>query len=163
MKTSQTEKNLPRRGFLKLGVASALALMVSRFIHPGKVEAATTYYGTDSLTQSCCGMPQNFYIGKTGQGLSMSTTYFNTSAALAAGNNKTHSYWFLLGPNSPTKPSGDTPYAWGQRQATKACDAWFDHPYAGFFSGKTIFGDIEQPSSYGWTGTLTQNRDVLRG
>lgn len=53
MTPPQAEKKIPRRGFLKLGAASSLALRVSRFIQPEKVEAATTYYGTDSLTQSC--------------------------------------------------------------------------------------------------------------
>ena len=84
---------------------------------------------------------------------------------------RTYGYWFLLGPmlanpdataSTYTCPNGktlsgyrsytvDTPsaaYAWGQKQAQAANNAWLnDYPYT---MGQTIFGDVEQGETSGW-------------
>lgn len=166
MTTNSRKSRISRRDFLKLGVASGSALIFGNLLRENAEAANTFYWGTDSGSASClpCAMPQNFYIGKTGEGLIQISDYFNTTAAEQCPSVwYVHSWWWLYGPNNPNKPASSTNYQWGKNQAQKACDAWYTHPYASYFYGKTIFCDIEEYYGDWSTSNKTANRDVLRG
>jgi hypothetical protein len=169
-------KELDRRDFLKVGIASGIALIVTGLVdREEKLEAQAGggsysgpyYFGTDGNTVYYDGynMPQNFYIGRTGYGEVFDSLVFNTDAAIAAGYYYTHSYWLLYGPNNTYRGSR-TYYQWGKDQGIKAASAWYDHPLSSYFYGKTFFADIERISG-GWDGwddsNRTNNREVLRG
>lgn len=77
--TTTRGRGLSRRELIKLAVASGVALSASAAI-VSQAKASTTYYwGTDSLTATCCGMPANFYIGRFGHADEQNgdSTYFN--------------------------------------------------------------------------------------
>lgn len=130
------------------------------------VEAACTgnYWGTDSSTQSCCGLPQDFYIGQIGHGISTANVIFNTTAANAAGYAATYSYWTVEGPGSPNRPAGITDYAWGQKQGLAAFNEWANGAIGlNYCGGATIFADVES-GNYGWTNyNYVPNQQVLKG
>ncbi len=156
-----TGHGMSRREVLKLAVAATagLALGTSTLI-PQHAEAYSTYWGTDSNTQSCCGIPQNFYIGRFGYGTTSSTAFFNTSAANAAGTASTYEYWGIEGPGNT--PPGQTPYQWGYNQGSTAASQWYNNPNAGYVYGLTIFGDVESGFG-GWGSNQYNNQQVVEG
>lgn len=126
-------------------------------------EGISTWWGTDSSTQSCCEMPQDFYIGRMGYGgQSVGDAYFfNTDAANAAGQQYTYGYWGVVGPESA--PVGWSPVQWGQQQANNAWNARSEGPHASYIGGLTIFADVE-PGFGGWSfGNFAANQGVLNG
>nr|MDQ2717528.1 hypothetical protein [Chloroflexota bacterium] len=64
---STPDKDLSRRGLIKLIGAGGLALSAAGLI-THRTEAAAAWWGTDSNSQTCCGIPQNFYVGRMGYG-----------------------------------------------------------------------------------------------
>ncbi len=143
------ENEISRRDLLKMAAAAAAGIALATVgPTPQEAEAFTTYYGTDSNTQSCCGVPQNFYVGRFGYGTTGSAQYFNTSAANAAGYNNTYEYWGVQGPGSAP---GTDPWTWGSQQAAAARYQYTHNANAGYAGGLTIFGDIE-PGFGGWSG-----------
>lgn len=98
------ETRMSRRDILKLAAATAVgaALGTDMFLSQD-AEAYSSYWGTDSNSQSCCGIPQNFYIGRFGYGTTSSTYYFNVNAAKAAGLYGTYEYWGVVGPTAGPK------------------------------------------------------------
>ena len=171
-------KKLSRRDFVKVGLASGIALVVAGLPGIDEVEAGGGGYtgsykfGTDSSTRASVNgvnMPQNFYIPRTGYGLWYDSQYFITGAATDCPSKYyVHSYWLLYGPNNVNKGSRSN-YQWGYDQGTQAASAWYNHDLAPYFYGKTFFGDIEPIYQNGnrWDGwddsSKTPNRDVLRG
>ena len=103
---ASSESRVSRRLLLKwsaVSVGAALGVSVLDAL-PGA--AATTYnWGSDTSTQACSGIGQDFYIGKAGGGTS-EDWLFNTSAASAAGPRYSYIYWDLHGAGST--PSGST-------------------------------------------------------
>ncbi|MCL6562467.1 MAG: hypothetical protein K6U87_05615 [Firmicutes bacterium] len=126
------------------------------------------YYGCDSGTDSVCDNETLFfYIGQLGYGTTVSSTYFNTSAANQAKQNQglVYGYWFLLGPDSDPDYNGTSSeaYAWGQKQAHIAYNAWFNNPYV---TQWTLFGDVEITSTSetnGWGTSTALNQKVWEG
>lgn len=110
-------------------------------------------FGTDSLTKSGNSIPQDFYIGKTGQGGKNTPEYvrFNYDAATTAGFYNTHSYWWLLGPEYKDLYGTKSKYNWGRFQAERAVETWWYSLYAGYVGGRTIFADVE-PGEPEWSG-----------
>jgi hypothetical protein len=155
------EKGINRRNLLKLaiGVAAGLVLGTTGFLQ-GTAEADSSYWGTDTNTGSCCGLSQNFYIGRLGYGTHTGDTqYFNTAAANAAGSSSTYSYWDVVGPEANTATD---PYTLGLQQGQTAAGEWSNNPNASYIWGTTIFGDIESGNG-GWGGSQSRNQDVLQG
>lgn len=154
--------SISRRLLLKLAAAGAASVaLVGRSGEAQKAFAYSTYWGTDSNTQSCCGIAQNFYVGRLGYGTTVSSAYFNVSAATAAGPNQTYGYWGLEGPG--LAPSGTTPYNWGKQQASAAANAWLNGPNYYYLEGITLFADVETGFG-GWTnGNYGPNQQVLQG
>ena len=162
-----TGRRASRRKFVKLLAAGSLmaAGATVAFDSAGlqTSEAATIQWGTDSGSQTCCSMPQHFYIGRMGYGGQPlgDAYYFNLNAAHAAGPTRTFGYWGVVGPD--LRPSGVSPYTWGIRQANNAWNAWNHGPNAQHVSGLTMFGDVE-PGFGGWTfGNYGQNQAVVSG
>jgi hypothetical protein len=159
------KSHVSRRDFLKLATVTALGVAIAEMgVKPQSVEAGAYYYGTDSYTQTVSGIPQNFYIGRLGYGITTNNPYaFNTSAATNAGYSKTYEYWGIEGPSSPNRQTGETAYNWGNRQGTKAAQQWFNHsPNAIYVGGQTIFADIES-GFQGYSGTQTEWRSIVNG
>lgn len=94
-----SSRRISRRGLIR-AAAAAGAVLASASILGSAAEASTVWWGTDSLGQTCCGIPQNFYIGQFGFGTVQTTQYFNTGAAGGAGSLGTFEYWGLQGPLS---------------------------------------------------------------
>lgn len=160
--TKTVGKGLSRRELIKLAAAGALALGTVT-LTTKKARANSSWWGTDSSSQTCCGVPQDFYIGRMGYGMKISPAYFNVSAAQAAGLYSTYGYWGVVGPNA--KPRNLSAYAWGQKQADKAFYAWQtgNSPNAYLIGGYTIFGDVESGFG-GWkSGNYSSNQQVLNG
>ncbi|MGC1375943.1 MAG: twin-arginine translocation signal domain-containing protein [Anaerolineales bacterium] len=162
---------MSRRDFVKTGLASAVALVLGGLTRKDALAANSFYFGTDSDTASCtypCGMPQDFYIGKTGVGTLIDSTYFNKTAALQCPTvYSVHTYWWLCGSTSIYRPAGyKTNYAWGKAQGKAACDAWYNSPVSNYFYGKTIFANVEDKSGWledGSAASKLVNRAVLQG
>lgn len=161
--TGARGKGLSRRELIKLAVASGIAVGAAGLVG-GTAHAISTYWGTDSASGNCCGMPYNFYIGRFGVGQTADQSgspYFNISAANAAGFNNTFGYWGVQGPGSA--PSGMSAYSWGQAQATAAWNAWGSGPFSGKLGGYTVFGDLESGFG-GWSfGNYGPNQQVVNG
>jgi AhpD family alkylhydroperoxidase len=86
---SPVAAGVSRRKLLKLALASGAVIATSGVL--GKEAAATPFYwGTDSNGATTSPIPQNFYIGRFGYGLTSSTQYFNTSAARSTGPSPVH-------------------------------------------------------------------------
>ncbi|GAC1300908.1 MAG: hypothetical protein NVSMB27_41270 [Ktedonobacteraceae bacterium] len=156
------EKGMSRRSLLKLALGVAAGLTASMLgLLPGKAEADGSYWGTDTNSASCCGLPQNFYLGRLGYGTNTGDTQdFNTAAANAAGNNGTYAYWDVEGPDA--SPNAD-PYSWGLQQGQTAAGEWSNNPNANYVGGSTIFGDVESGNP-GWgSGDQSRNQAVLQG
>lgn len=161
--TKTTKKGLSRRELIKLMASGGLALSAIGLISKD-AQAISTWWGTDSNSQTCCQMPQNFYIGRMGYGNEPNGDgyFFNTHAATAAGFSNTFGYWGVVGPND-SRRGNLSPYAWGSKQADLAWNAWYNSPNAGFIEGYTVFGDIEANFG-GWSnGNYSPNQDVLNG
>lgn len=160
--TKTTSTGLSRRELLKIAAATGLALGTAG-LHTGSAQALSTWWGTDSNTQTCCGMPQHFYIGRMGYGSEPvgDPRFFNTTAAQRAGLNHTYGYWGVVGPT--IRPSGKSPYAWGQQQADHAWNARHNGPNASHLGGLTVFGDVE-PGFGGWSfGNYGPNQATING
>lgn len=175
---------LKRRDLLKwagtaLAAGVAAPLVLARTAQTAQAARATLtvseaasygYFGVDSCTPpevgSVAGMPLNFYIaelGATNNGMGC----FNPNTAQLVGENFTHGYWGLSGPNlaspltaaSPTSTSPliptNSPYAaYGVAQALAALVAWQDTIGV---AGKTLFADVEAGFG-GWGGPMTQRQ-----
>lgn len=153
-------KGVSRRTLLKLalGVAAGLTLSLPELL-AGPVRADSSFWGTDTNSATCCGLPQDLYLGPLGGGTSTGNTdNFNTGAAQAAGSNSTYAYWDVWGP----KASPYNPYLWGAAQGQVAADEWQNNPNASYVGGMTIFGDIE-PGNPGWDSDQSSNQAVLHG
>lgn len=159
--TESQETRMSRRDILKLAAATAVgaALATDAFLSQN-AEAYSSYWGTDSNSQSCCGIPQNFYIGRFGYGTTSSTYYFNVNAAKAAGLYGTYEYWGVVGPTAG--PGNITAYQWGYNQGSTAASQWVNNPNAGYVGGSTVFGDVE-PGFGGWGSNQFNNQQVLQG
>lgn len=155
------EKGISRRNLLRLAIGVAAGLTAGTIgLLPGKALADGSYWGTDTNTISCCGLSQNFYIGRLGYGTNTGDTQdFNTAAANAAGYNSTYVYWDVEGPDASPGPD---PYSWGLQQGQTAGAEWNNNPNANYVGGTTIFGDIEQGNP-GWGGDQSRNQEVLQG
>jgi len=96
--TESQGTRMKRRDILKLAAAAAVgATLGTEVLRSQNAEAYSSYWGTDSNSQSCCGIPQNFYSGRFGYGTTSSTYYFNVNAAKAAGLYGTYEYWGVVG------------------------------------------------------------------
>lgn len=156
------EKGMSRRNLLKLAIGVAAGLTVGTLGSlPGKAEADGSYWGTDTNSVSCCGLPQNFYIGRLGYGTHTGDIQdFNRDAASAAGYYSTYAYWDVEGPDE--YPNTD-PYSWGVQQGQTAASEWRNNPNASYVGGCTLFGDIESGNP-GWgSGNQSRNQAVLQG
>lgn len=155
------ENRISRRDFMKLAAATAVGVALAETgVRTPSAEAAAAYntsygvytcYGTDSGSATVAGVPQNFYIGRFGQGVTPDLRYFNTLAASAAGFNRTYEFWGIVGP----RDSYNTPqlaYNWGYSQGAQAAYQWGNSPDQAYVGGHTIFGDIEVAMG-GYTGT----------
>lgn len=167
--TNSKVGKLSRRDLLKLASLGAAALTASS-IGLKTANAYSYYWGTDGLSPSSQGIPQNFYIGQTGFGApysysgngAVTTTYFNNSAASQAGSQRTYLYWGVKGPAS--KPGSLNAYNWGVAQGNDAVNSWFAHPSSPYIYGRTIFGDIEETAFPGWAASSqTDNRLTFQG
>ncbi len=143
-----------RRDVLKLAALGAASLAVVNPTLDLTVASASTslYFGTDGNANSCCGIPQDFYVGQLGHGLTTTNppVAFNPTGARQAGYNQSYAYWTLEGPiNNPHKPTNVSPAAWGQMQGQAAVNAYNSGQYASYVGGTTLFADIEQ-GNYGW-------------
>lgn len=167
---------MSRRGFVRfaaLTLAAGAAAVTGNLLTAGRASAApgqyaslqgarsiVGYFGVDGCTTPVAGsvaaMPLQFYIAELG-----ATHYgvgcFNKHTSAFVGDDFTHGYWGVSGPNL----ASDTPFAFGQAQARAALDAWQHTPGIG---GYTIFADIEAGFD-GWGGDATpaQNADLLDG
>ena len=156
-------------GGLRLGIQEPLTSYAQSLKHGKKIKhtkqvpSIPVWWGTDSSTQACCAMPQNFYIGRMGYGAEPAgdAYFFNINAAKAAGHEHTYGYWGVVGPDS--MPSGISSFDWGRRQAICAWNAWNHGPNEAYIGGLTIFGDVE-PGFGGWhSGNYTPNQNVIAG
>lgn len=161
--TGTMGKGLSRREVIKIAVASSLALATVGML-TNTAQAYSYYWGTDSNSGNCCSMPYNLYIGRMGYGNEQNgdPSFFNRSAAQQAGFDNTYGFWGIQGPG--LAPSGMSPYAWGQRQATNAHNAWLAGPNASYIGGYTVFGDVE-PEMGGWTvnGNYSNQQQLING
>jgi hypothetical protein len=152
-----------RRDLLKLAasVVAGVALGTNEAL-PQRAEALSScWWGTDSASTTCCGIPQDFYIGRFGYGTTGSTYFFNIRAAQAAGKSSTYIFWGLEGPG--IAPQGMTPYSWGWLQAQAAIAQQSNNLNAALVGGSTIFADIESGFG-GWNaGYYRLNQHVVQG
>lgn len=104
-------ESLKRRDFFKLAGTALAAGVAAQFVLPRVARASTVvaadsatfgYFGVDSCTSpevgGVAGMPLHFYIaqlGATKNGLGC----FDPRTSLAVGQDYTHGYWGLCGPN----------------------------------------------------------------
>ncbi len=171
----RTATGISRRDLIKLAVAGVASVaVVAKGFQPDIALADCTgnYWGTDGDAQSCCTMPQDFYVGKIGGGTSTAEALFNVMAANQAGYLGTYAYWAVEGhtqesPQNPIpglpNPHAISPYAWGQMQAQAAYNAWKSGPYAQYIGGSTIFADIEA-GNYGMDDSQKRaNQQTLQG
>lgn len=167
---------LSRRGFVRfaaLTLAAGAVATTGNLLTTGSARAMpapvaslqndhpiTGYFGVDGCTTAAAGsvaaMPLQFYIAQLG-----ATHYgvgcFNKHTSAFVGDNFTHGYWGVSGPNLA---NGD-PFAYGQAQARAALDAWKHTPGIG---GYTIFADIEAGfDGWGASATPSQNAALLDG
>jgi hypothetical protein len=159
-----TKVGISRRTLLKIamGVAAGLTLGSATLLS-GKAEADSGFWGTDTDSSSCCGLPQNFYVGRLGYGISTNNTqYFNRDAANAAGYNSTYAYWDIEGPDAAPMGRYPYPYLWGYQQGLTAGSERSYNPNASYIGGNTIFGDIEGGNP-GWGNDQAANQAVLQG
>ncbi len=63
-----TPSGISRRGLVKMAFAASVAVTASE-LSAIVAQASTPYWGTDSNGATCCGIPQNFYIGRFGYGM----------------------------------------------------------------------------------------------
>jgi len=159
-----SETGISRRQLLKLATAvvAGVALGSSELLVQ-RAEASSFYWGTDSNSATCLEVPQNFYIGRFGYGITGSTYFFNTQAAQTAGKNSTYLFWGLEGPG--LAPSDITAYQWGWQQASTALNQWSNNPNAPLVGGYTLFADIESGFG-GWAVGNTEyssNQQVVEG
>ncbi|MGB8212098.1 MAG: twin-arginine translocation signal domain-containing protein [Anaerolineales bacterium] len=194
---------LSRRDFIKTAVFSGVALATAglakwldqRSIIPVRAfgGAGPYYYGTDGAgyvsEYSSKGLPQNFYLGKTGAGLLMGSgddsSFFVKAATLAGVPAYTHTYWELKGPyyqyQNPYYNTNNYPWNFGFAQGQLAASAFFNHPDCNYIGGQTIFADIElvvdknnkplplsDPNSSGWQDdngiiNVNDNQQVVNG
>jgi hypothetical protein len=168
IETKTASPNLARRDVLKLVAAGGLAATTTGLTlgmaknSYGQAQTVEAWWGTDSSSQSCCDMPQNFYVGRMGYGAEPQgdAYFFNINSAQAAGNRRTFGYWGLVGPSIRGISS---PKSWGQQQARCAWNAWNHGPHAPYIGGETIFADVE-PGFSGWrNGNYQANQAVLNG
>ncbi|HEY7419026.1 MAG TPA: hypothetical protein VH593_27845, partial [Ktedonobacteraceae bacterium] len=128
----------------------------------GQAKATSFWWGTDSNSQACCNMPQNFYIGRMGYGIEPvgDAYFFNINSARAASNRHTYGYWGLVGPGYR---GGWSPYDYGRKQADCAWNAWNHGPNAPHIGGQTVFADVE-PGFGGWSfGDFGANQAIING
>lgn len=149
---------MSRRKLMQLALATGAAAATAAVLGDS-ARATSFYWGTDSngITQSP--IPQDFYIGRFGYGLTSSTQYFNTTAASNAGFFYTYEYWGLVGPASR---GTYTPYNWGSAQGQTAVSQWYNNGNASYVGGHTIFADVEAGFG-GWSGTQSDMQAVLNG
>lgn len=165
LEAAQPEKSgLGRRTMMKLAAVGAVGGLAfgSMELLSSKAQIPA-WFGTDSGSQSCCDMPQNFYVGRMGYGAEPigDAYYFNRNAATIAGYQHTYGYWGVVGPDA--RPAGMSPYAWGQHQADNAWYARSHGPNADLIGGLTVFADVE-PGFGGWTfGNYSNNQNVVDG
>jgi len=159
---SETEVNgISRRNIIKLAVIAATGVVVgSAGLEIPVAEAYSSYWGTDTNTSTCCGIPQNYYLGSFGGGLT-GLNNFSVNGATMAGFSFTYEYWAVEGPGSPNR-GGRTAFDWGVAQASAAAYQWYNNGNAGYVGGTTIFGDIENLNP-GWGSNQSDNRSVLEG
>ncbi len=153
-------KNMTANGFIS--ATRNLASRATR-LFTGNTQSVPAWWGTDSSTQTCCAMPQNFYIGRLGYGAEPlgDSNFFNVNAAQSAGRGHTYGYWGLVGPD--IRPTGVDPYVWGELQADNAWNACQHGSHAYLVGGLTVFADVETGFG-GWTsGNNGPNQDVLTG
>lgn len=171
-----TTTGMSRRGFVRfaaLTLAAGAVATTGNLLTTGSARAMpapavslqgdhpiTGYFGVDGCTTAAAGsvaaMPLQFYIAQLG-----ATHYgvgcFNKHTSAFVGDNFTHGYWGVSGPNLT---DGD-PFAYGQAQARAALDAWKHTPGIG---GYTIFADIEAGfDGWGASATPSQNAALLDG
>jgi hypothetical protein len=123
--TGSVGNRLGRRDLMKAALASGLAVAsLGSLADTVHADTVPYYWGTDSNTSNCCGMPMNFYIGRMGYGVEPNGDpyFFNVNMANQVGVNRTFGYWGLQGPG--LKPAGTTAFDWGVRQADAAWHAW---------------------------------------
>src|SRR5690348_4131460 len=143
----QRAHDITRRTLLKgMAAGAATTAALASGLLPIEVAATSNYYGVDTNTVNCCGMPNNYYLGRTGYQTTMDASAFSTTAANQVKNtygnyNRVHEYWDLGGPNHPN--AGSNKYQWGVSQANAAINAWYHSSVAAYFYGQNIFGDIE--------------------
>jgi hypothetical protein len=164
--TGTSSRGVSRRDVIKMAIASGVAaagiatLSLTMQRNAPHADAYTPlYYGIDSNTNFCCGMPTQMYIGRMGYGIYPDKSYFafNTSAANTAGHYNTFGYWGLQGPGA----SANSPYNWGVVQANAAWSAW-ESTFIGnaYVGGETVFADIEEGFG-GWGTNITANQELL--
>ncbi|HEY0757134.1 MAG TPA: hypothetical protein VGD98_24485 [Ktedonobacteraceae bacterium] len=166
--TGLQQRGLKRRELIKYAVSGAGGLAITTAIllsleTRSPAQASASFWGLDSNTTICCGMPLNFYIGRMGYGVYPDTSYyaFNTTMARKVGHTNTFGYWGVQGPGSNT--GYNTAYKWGAAQAQSAWRAW-NGSFIGssFIGGYTIFGDVEAGFG-GWGSNRANNQAVIRG
>src|SRR5258708_12983772 len=100
---------------MAMGVACGLTVgLFSLLTTSGIARAADSFWGTDTNTVTCCGLPQDMYLGHLGAGTATGdTSDFNIDAANSAGYSSTYGYWDVEGPGQA--PATD-PYSRGNHQ-----------------------------------------------
>jgi hypothetical protein len=168
--TGMSKRGLNRRELIKYAVVGAggLAITATALLSlerrgPAQASSSSSFFGLDSNTTICCGMPLHFYIGHMGYGVYPDTSYFafNTTMAQKVGHTNTFGYWGVQGPGSNTGYS--TPYKWGVAQAQAAWAAW-NSTFVGaaYVGGYTVFGDVEAGFG-GWGSSVAGNQAVING
>ncbi|GEM_PF-708209 len=134
-----------------IGIKSANAMPMPNNLQTG----VNGYFGVDSCTApdtaTAQSMPLQFYIAELG-GTNNSVGCFNPDTAAMVGDQYTHGYWGLCGPNLATST---TPFAYGQQQAQAAVTAWHNTQGIG---GLTLFADVE--SGFGGWGDGATQKDM---
>lgn len=150
---------LSRRQLLKLVAAGAGAAAIGGIMPriPVAHAGGPPWWGSHYKTHTVKGT-QDFYLYEGGTGLSWESGGIDFTAAQNAQTFATFMYWNLLGPgqggnctNPPCRPSGTTPYAWGEQQAAAAVSTWLGTngaPYYYLTGGFTIFGTIIPTKSH---------------
>src|SRR5581483_3005354 len=85
--TGMNGRGLNRRELIKYAVAGAGGLAItatalSSLERRSPAMASSSYFGIDSNTTICCGMPLHFYIGRMGYGVYPDTYYFAFNTAM---------------------------------------------------------------------------------
>lgn len=166
--TGLRQKGLNRRELIKYAVVGASGLAVTTAVILSleshiPAQASTAFFGLDSNTTICCGMPLHFYVGRMGYGVYPDSSYyaFNTAMARKVGHTNTFGYWGVQGPGANAGYSSS--YNWGVAQGKAAWAAW-NGTFVGadYVGGYTVFGDVEAGFG-GWGTNRAANQAVING